>query len=83
MNEDARIEQQWNRAFLALAVRKIASERHSGGASKGYAKLNQAYRVLERLGFHEGTGNAEDYEEVRSIAAAFLWAHRREIVRHW
>ncbi len=83
MTEDARAEQNWNRAFLALAVRKIASERHSGGSSKGYAKLSQAYRVLDRLGFREGAGNAEDYEEVRNIAAAYLWAHRREIARSW
>lgn len=83
MTEDARSEQNWNRAFLALAVRKIASGRHSGQWSKGYRKYCQAMRILDRLGFREGAGNAEDYEEVRSIAASYLWAHRREIARNW
>lgn len=83
MTTEARSEQNWTRAFLALAVRKIASERHSGQWSIGYRKYCQATRILDRLGFREGAGNAEDYEEVRSIAAAYLWAHRREIARNW
>lgn len=83
MSEESRSEQQWNRAYLALAVQRITSEYHSGGASKGYAKGSQAARILERLGFRDGSGNAWDFEEVRSYAAAYLWKHRREIVARW
>lgn len=83
MSEYERSEQQLNRAYMALAVQRIASEYHSGQWSKGYAKGCQASRILRRLGFRDGSGNAWEFEEVRSLAAAYLWRHRREIVATW
>ncbi len=75
--------EKWNSAILALAVRKIASERHSGQWSLGYRKLCQANRILDGLGFREGAADPERWPEVRATAAEYLWKHRREIRAHW
>ena len=83
MDPETRSEQEWNRAHLALAVRKIGSEYHSGQSSKGYAKSCQADRVLAMLGFRDGAGGAHEWPEVREMAAAYLWKHRHDVARNW
>lgn len=75
-------DRQWNRAILALAYWRIASERHSGQWSPGYRKLSQASRVLSRLGFTWG-GSPENWDSVRDTAAAVLRKHRRHIQATW
>lgn len=72
-----------SRLILALAVRKLASERHSGQWSTGYRKLCQAQRILDGIGFREGASDPHKWPEVRECAAAFLAKHRREIARNW
>lgn len=83
MNEQERGEQQWGRAILALAVKKLGSDWHSGPWSKGYRKLCQADRILRSLEFLPGASDPHEWPEVRDTAAAYLWAHRRDVAREW
>lgn len=83
MTEHERSEQQWRRAELALAVESISASYHSGQWSEGYRKGCQASRILDALEFRHGAGNPWDWPEVRSIAAAYLWKHRRAVAREW
>ena len=82
MSEYERSEQQWNRALLALAVRRIAYD-YSGYGSKARQKAYQAERILAKLAFRANGSKPEEWSDVRSIAAAYLWKHRREIVATW
>lgn len=78
-----RDDRLWNRAILALAVRMIGSQYHSGQWSKGYRKLCQADTILGQLGFRQGARDPEAWPEVREIAASYLWKHRHDVARNW
>lgn len=67
-----------DRFLIVAAYYLVASRWHSGQWSKGYRKLSQC----ARMGFKPGIYFDQD-PEIRSAAAALLWARRREIRRSW
>jgi hypothetical protein len=70
-----------DRFLICAACWIVASRRHSGQWSKGYAKLSQ----LARMGYNPGPASWEHERgsEERSAAARLLPKRRQEIRLEW